>query len=128
MGELLKIDPDSLAHFGIMGMRWGRRKSGEPGHAHHEEARVLQKRGAKNLTNEELAKVNKRLQLEKTFNELNSPKKQAQGKGIIKNLLTTGKTANEIITVASGPAGKLYTTRTKTGKRLASTFAKKFPV
>lgn len=61
---------ESLYHFGILGMHWGRRKAQQPGSDEHERAVGLRKKGAANLTNAELKALNERMQLEKTFKEL----------------------------------------------------------
>lgn len=125
MGEPLKIDPSALSHVGIRGMRWGVRRghNAGPGHTHHDEVKELLKKGsAKQLSNEELAKVNKRLQLEKTYSELTTKKKQ-KGKGAVSNILGIGKQAESAYNLATGPMGQYAVRKNKTAARIAKVLA-----
>jgi len=62
-----------LTHYGVKGMKWGvRRKRGSGGtvSTDHSESRKLLRRKLKTLSNEDIARVNKRLNLEKDMTRL----------------------------------------------------------
>lgn len=72
-----------LQHFGILGMKWGRRKGktslskgklksvkNSNNHPDHDRKVVLKKKKLHQMSNEELKTLNTRLQLEKTYKEL----------------------------------------------------------
>lgn len=98
-----------LEHFGILGMRWGHRRSSENSTSsskssssekkesnEHEEAVNLGKKGIKNLSNDELQKYTRRMQLEQQYRQLSAQQKVQQqnaGKVFVKNLAKdTGNT------------------------------------
>lgn len=62
-----------IIHYGVKGMKWGirRRRSGGKASGDHAETRKLIKKGKIRLTNEEIQKVNKRLELEQKFDKRN---------------------------------------------------------
>lgn len=104
------MDNDNLAHFGVKGMRWGVRKD-EP--AHEDSARATSAAtkaktgGVHTLSNEELRKLNERLNLEQQYSSLSSNKTTVnRGNSKVKQLLKLGQTANEVNTFAGSPAGK----------------------
>lgn len=63
-----------LQHFGILGMKWGRRKSRSGGSdtssEDHKSASSLKKKKLSEMSNEELKKLTARLQLEKQYKDL----------------------------------------------------------
>lgn len=63
-----------LKHFGILGMKWGRRKSRSSGSdmdsEDHKTSRSIQKKKISEMSNEELKKLTSRLQLEKQLKDL----------------------------------------------------------
>ena len=67
---------DEIKHYGVKGMQWGVRKDGKPGSTRgpasrdHKVAAKLRRKGLHELSNEDLRKVNQRLQLEKTYKSL----------------------------------------------------------
>lgn len=69
-------DNNSLAHYGVPGMKWGKRKargsapkSEDAAKADRYKARV-RKSGVSSLSNKELKALNERINLEKSFNEV----------------------------------------------------------
>jgi hypothetical protein len=91
---------DFLAHFGVKGMHWGVRRgesSRAPSSDDHAESVDLRKKaksggGIHVLSNDELQKVNTRLNLEKSYSSLTENTKQAAaGEKFVKNNLSRVK-------------------------------------
>lgn len=85
------IKGNELAHYGILGMKWGRRKgnakaSASPGSKHHDYLEAHTKESYKSMSTKKLKQINERLQAEKTYKELTSKQKK-KGKNWITNTL-----------------------------------------
>lgn len=103
---------DFLDHHGVKGMKWGtRRKRGPDGRVSSEGKRadhILTKaktQGKKSLTNKELADLNKRLQLEKSFDQLTTkPKvnKVKDGEKKVKEIIALGTTLSALAATPHG--------------------------
>lgn len=78
---------DELYHYGVKGMKWGVRKrrssSGKRGRKANptkgwskdaKRARAISKKSVKQMTNQELSELNRRLALESNYNRLNPSK------------------------------------------------------
>lgn len=66
----MNISENVLAHYGVRGMKWGvRRKGGTPKTGD----KTTYKKPPKNLSEAELKRRIQRMQLEKTYKDLNSP-------------------------------------------------------
>lgn len=77
---------DSLFHYGVPGMKWGKRKArGSSGGSSRGTKTVHPK--AKSLSDEDLKARIARLQLEKTYKELTTPKPTA-GQKFVRSVLT----------------------------------------
>jgi len=83
-----------LEHYGVLGMKWGVRKSRTASKS-SKETSALRKKKAFELTDEELKKVNKRLDLEQRYNQLNPSKLNNAQKAIGK---VVGNIAKNVIT------------------------------
>lgn len=90
---------NEIKHYGILGMRWGRRRGPSSSNSKPEakaiikqpsddyvKTRELRKKRSYELTNTELKALNTRLQLEKTYSELN-PSTVSKGKKLANELL-----------------------------------------
>lgn len=108
-----KVD-DTLAHFGILGMKWGvRRAIGPDGlvrgsssnHEDYTAARELKKKGYKKLSTQELAVLNQRMQLEKTHRELKSAD-TLKGLEVVKTITTAGTTLAALYALSTTPLGQ----------------------
>lgn len=108
---------DELKHYGKKGMKWGViRERGANGRVtakvvseDHAKSRQLKAKTRAELSNAELEALNKRLQLEKTNNELQSRtalQKIKTGTTIAGTILAVGATANTAISFAKSPAGQ----------------------
>lgn len=95
-------DEDSLAHYGIKGMKWGvRRYQNKDGSytsaglkrrrqtsSDYEETKELRKKSYKELSDSELKRLNKRLNLESEYRRLN-PQGIERGKKIARDIVAT---------------------------------------
>ena len=120
---------NSLAHFGVMGMRWGHRKNESSGSAHmlldpatgeiskgvyqigstkdHVNAREAALNPMHGMTNKDLETVIKRMNLEKQYRELTAEKSNFdKGNAQVKKILTYTKTAQEVHALYNSPMGK----------------------
>lgn len=109
--------PGELKHYGKKGMKWGVvRERGSNGRVtskvvsdDHAKSRELKAKPRSQMSNKELEELNKRLQLEKTNNELQSRtalQKIKTGTQIAGTVLAVGATANAAINFAKSDAGK----------------------
>ena len=84
------MNSNELKHYGILGMKWGRRKGksvvSSPGGKHHDYLEAHTKESYKSMSTKKLKKINERLQAEKTYKELTSKQKK-KGKSWITNTL-----------------------------------------
>lgn len=103
-----------LEHYGVKGMRWGvrKRRSDEPGSPDAERAKqhaaTVKKSGTKALSNKELQELVTRMNLEQQFSTLSAKQKQNRdGKAFVREILSTGRTINDVIQFVNSPAGKI---------------------
>lgn len=84
------MNSNELKHYGILGMKWGRRKGksvvSSPGGKHHDYLEAHTKESYKSMSTKKLKQINERLQAEKTYKELTSKQKK-KGKSWITNTL-----------------------------------------
>jgi hypothetical protein len=109
--------PTELKHYGKKGMKWGViRERGTDGRVtskvvseDHAKSRELKAKPRSQMSNAELETLNKRLQLEKTNNELQSRtalQKIKTGTSIAATILAVGGTANAAVSFVKSPAGQ----------------------
>lgn len=107
---------DTLAHFGIPGMKWGvRRNLGPDGRVKKTPAtnksedyvktRNIKSKGYKNMSDDELKKVTQRMQLEKQMRDLTISEK-TRGMEVAKAILAIGTTAASIYALSTTPLGQ----------------------
>ena len=119
---------DFLEHFGIKGMKWGRRKVNVPklgtakkgpvseDSAHAKAtAEKLRKSGISSLSNSELRKLNERMQLEQNYSNLLGQQKSAVDKGHnhVKSIMSIAGTAQQVYGFYNSPLGKMLTAEVK---------------
>jgi hypothetical protein len=111
---------DVLAHFGVKGMKWGIRKdklggkSGSSESASSDAARaratqdLIKKHGTSAVDNKELQHLVTRMNLERQYNGLVGKDKPRvkKGLGFAKELISTGKMAQDAYNLATGPMAK----------------------
>ena len=76
--------PDYLMHYGVLGMKWGRRKfqssvskskkqkRADSYSSDYQETRKMRRKSSKKLSNDELKKLNNRMRLEQEYNRLST--------------------------------------------------------
>mgnify|MGYP001187760716 CR=1 FL=1 len=107
------INENDMYHVGVLGMKWGHRKSktiSVPS-TDHVESRALKKKKVHELSNAEIAKINTRLQLEKNLRDLDK-KEVSKGRKMIEDVLSNQ--ARATLTVMAAGAVALATPHIKT--------------
>lgn len=106
---------NELYHYGVLGMKWGRRKKNY--NNSHDSAKVqkIRKKSINQMSNQELRDVNNRLQLERQYKDLT--RKKSVGKTAVQTFIGVAgtiaaiegatKTYEKIGKVALGKIGKL---------------------
>lgn len=118
---------DTLEHYGIKGMRWGVRRSkkeiskdnakrakegkevtpSKEAKAAKAAAAKAKKHGLDALSNDELNQLNKRMNLERNYDQLmKDQSKREKGKSIVGKTLAAGATVNSVIAFSRSPVGK----------------------
>ncbi len=119
----IKMEEDkNLAHFGILGMKWGvRRTDAQLGRASkssssddYQKAQELKAKGVKNLSTQELKDLTQRMQLEQQFSTLN-PTNYKKGMDVAKAILATGTTVASIYALVKTPLVQDVTKAIKAG-------------
>lgn len=102
---MAEIAEDFLAHYGVPGMKWGRRKgsSGTAGDA--KAVAPLRKKKPSQMTNEELRKLNERMQLEQNYKKLN-PNIAVRGKKYVAATIGTVGLGVTLYSQINSPAAK----------------------
>lgn len=81
---------ESLYHFGVLGMKWGKRSKGAkklPSTSQeHKTKETLKKKKLSEMTNAELKTLNERLQLERSYKDLTKSQRSAGQKFVIELL------------------------------------------
>jgi len=102
-----------LAHYGKLGMRWGKRSSSRNSKdsgekpktsSDHDESRVIKRKPLSSMSNAELKAYTTRMGLEKQYHALN-PSQLARGKARLDTVLMVGKSVNSAIEFMNSPAG-----------------------
>lgn len=107
---------NEIKHHGVLGMRWGKRKS-RPTSSDYKVASKLKKKRVEELSNEELRTLSNRLDLEKKYKQIN-PNKVEKGKRAVDRTITAiGKLTAAVTGVAALIAlgQKIYTKIPKGG-------------
>ena len=132
---LNKYDDDYLAHYGVLGMKWGVRKAGHPqGHQGEKtnnkrkkkvsidvsedkkQSNALLKKHPDDLSNVELKRLNNRMELESNYKRLTKTDKSKFQKGYdyVKTGLAVAGTATAAYNLAKSPMMKAAQTQVNT--------------
>lgn len=110
---------DELYHYGILGMRWGHRKAKYGNSKDYNRAHGLRKRkNYKQMSNNELQTVNKRLELENRYRKNSS--QATLGKRIVSKLTGAAATAGSL---AAG-----YEIYKRYGQKYVSKYIKRYSI
>lgn len=139
--ELLDTDSDALAHYGVVGMRWGVRRSRRTGRGgrdlsdkkavevgnltDHQRAMILKARGTKNLTTAELKELTTRLQLEKQLAQLKPATPYTKVNAFVNQFLSAGKTAETAYNLYNSKMVKDIIAKTQATAKRSSRVASK---
>lgn len=114
---------DFLAHYGVKGMKWGRRKARNSDDGDrpkrtpsedHLTAKALKKKRVSEMSNADLKKLTTRMQLEKQYAELTQDSRTvSRGEKFVKRSISVGNTINQVAAFANSPAGKLLASQIK---------------
>lgn len=107
---------NELSHYGTKGMRWGKAtsrlikrptlfKTKRTKTSEYEYVSSLKEKGIKNLTNDQINTVIKRMNLEKQYRDVN-PSKFKKGEEMAKNVLAIGTTIAAIYALSKTPLGE----------------------
>lgn len=108
---------ESLYHFGIPGMKWGRRKGQATSRVStikkpkvelskdYKEAKAAKSKNYKSLSNAELQSLTKRMQLEKQLRELKSSD-YTKGLDVVKTITAAGTTLAAFYALSTTPLGQ----------------------
>lgn len=91
------MDKNCLAHYGVLGMKWGKRKSRTPS-ADSEKVKAIRKKSVDEMSNQDLRDANNRLQLERQYKDLT--KKTSIGKKAVKAFIGTAGTITAVTAAA----------------------------
>lgn len=109
------MDPveNVLAHYGVLGMKWGQRKQrrAEAASDDHKALTAVRQKAKKDgksaLSNTDLQKAIQRMQLENQYNDLVRRRKLLnRGTNVVKSLIGMGKTVNDAYSLANSPVVK----------------------
>ena len=91
---------NQLYHYGVLGMKWGRRKNRRAVYDSADSARSkeIRKKNVSEMSNQELRDVNNRLQLEKQYKDLTM--NTSRGKQAVNTFIRTAGTLTAIATAA----------------------------
>lgn len=105
------MERNYLAHYGVLGMKWGvRRKSRTPS-ADSAKVKAIRKKKVNEMSNQELRDANNRLQLEKQYKDLTKKQNLGQlGKKAVKTFIGTAGTITAVTAA--------YATYKKTGNQI----------
>lgn len=88
-----KNSQNTLSHFGILGMKWGRRKQKikkQSPSQDSQEKKLLRKRSLSSLSNKELEQINRRIELENRYKDNISIARKAQRRLALATGLASG--------------------------------------
>lgn len=102
------LESQELKHYGVPGMKWGRRKdrkSGVTPSSDHREAQALKKKSLPELSNKELRDLTNRQNLEQQYTRLN-PGTRKRGSAAVKAAIAVAGTGLTVYNMSTSPGGK----------------------
>lgn len=102
---------DFLSHYGVKGMRWGKRSGGgtavaeRPASGDHKQVAKLRAKRPSEMSNEELRALTNRMNLEQQYSRLN-PSAAVKGRNYVAAAIGTAGMAVSIYNLAKSPMAK----------------------
>ena len=93
------MERNYLAHYGVLGMKWGVRKKSRTPSSDSAKVKPLRKKHVDEMSNQELRDLNNRLQLERQYKDLT--KKKSIGKKAVQVFVGTAGTISGVMGAAS---------------------------
>lgn len=93
---------DFLAHYGVRGMKWGRRMSRSSDNL---ATGLLRRKPASSLSDAELKQAISRMNLEKQYRDLN-PRGLSKANKVVLGIIALGTTVNSVISFKNSPFGQ----------------------
>jgi hypothetical protein len=93
---------DFLAHYGVRGMKWGRRNARS---SENLATGLLRKKPASSLSDAELKQAISRMNLEKQYRDLN-PRGLSKANKVVLGIVALGTTVNSVINFKNSPFGQ----------------------
>ena len=109
--------PDYMYHHGVKGMKWGVRKKARSAvktlsvkhtknySSDYKETRTIRRKSSKKLSNEQLQKLNKRMNLEQEYNRL-STQTTNRGINVARNVVATAGTIGGLYAISKSDWAK----------------------
>lgn len=102
-----ELGENFLAHVGVKGMRWGKRKAVVSSSDRKTSVDNLAKRDPKSLSNKQLQAANNRLQMEKKYKELKKDHAiLSKGQKKVATIVAVGASATALYNLATSPVAK----------------------
>ena len=112
---------DFLSHYGVLGMRWGKRKAENrvtvarrPGHEDHELSRKVLRSRTADISTKDLSATNQRLKQEKTLRDIRAQSRVInRGQNYTKAFIGITGTVTSVIALSNTTLGKEVISRGK---------------
>ena len=95
----------SLYHYGILGMKWGKRRNPRVNSEDHTKTKGLKSKKPRELSNDEIKALTERLRLEKNLREIKSHD-QTKGLEFVKTVTSVGTTVAALYALSTTPMGE----------------------
>ena len=93
------MERNYLAHYGVLGMKWGVRRKSRTTSADSAKVKAIRKKKVNEMSNQELRDANNRLQLERQYKDLT--RKKNIGKKALQAFISTAGTITAVTAAAA---------------------------
>lgn len=120
LAQFMNPETDAV-QYGVKGMKWGKRKArpARPASSDHVEARQLNKKKLHELSNDELQRLTKRLDLEAKYRKTH-PTRMQKAQKVLKQVVATAQTGQKVYKfIADTDQGKKAIAQARTALQAA---------